>query len=138
MSTTLHLQIAGSLLLVLSALGLTLPRRFGWRAELERVSLLTRQVFFVHAKFITLIVVFMGILSIGWAHELTTPVPLATPVLAGLMIFWGVRLFMQWGVYDRRLWVGNRFNTTMHYVFTVFWIYLTAVYGWALCGQFGL
>jgi hypothetical protein len=135
MTLQLHLQIAGALLLLLAAMHPFIARHFGWRQELAQVSLFTRQVFFVHALFIALTVAMFGTLSLVYASHLLTPHPLATAVLAGMTLFWSVRLFAQWFIYDRRLWQGHRFNTVMHFLFTAFWCYLTAVYGIALKGQ---
>ncbi len=135
MTLHLHLQIAGALLLLLAAMHPLFPKRFGWREELAQVSLFTRQVFFVHSLFIGLTVAMFGILSLTFASHLLTPHPLAAAMLAGLTLFWAVRLFAQWFIYDRRLWQGHRFNTAMHFTFTALWCYLTAVYGLALMGQ---
>ena len=73
----------------------------------------------------------MGILVLFWAPALTTPSPLGVPITAGLAIFWGVRLYCQWFVYDRVLWRGKPFETAVHIVFSLCWIYLTALF--ALC-----
>jgi len=131
MNTVLHLRIAGALLLALAAFNAVLPRYFGWRAELQKVSLLTRQIFFVHAFFIALVLVFFGTLSILGAEELARPSFLSRAVLAGFAIFWGLRLVVQLFVYDSSLWRGDRFRTAMHGLFTCLWAYLAAVYGGA-------
>ncbi|HRX84807.1 MAG TPA: hypothetical protein P5572_07300, partial [Phycisphaerae bacterium] len=56
------------------------------------------------------------------------PSMLARLVLIGLAVFWMVRLIVQLFVYDRRLWLGDRFNTTMHVMFTCLWSYLLFTY----------
>lgn len=125
----IHLQVAGALLLGLAAMHPFMPKHFGWHKELANVSLFTRQVFYVHAIFIFLIVVMFGVLSLCFAPQLLSPHPLAAALLGAMALFWGVRLILQWCFYDRRLWRGHRFNTVMHYAFTALWCYLTAVYG---------
>jgi hypothetical protein len=136
MTVDIHLRIVGALLLILAALNLLLPRWFQWKVELTRLSLLTRQVFVVHACFIVLVLVLTGLLSLVYADALLEHSQLAQAVLAGLAIFWAARLVVQWFVYDRRLWLGHKFNTAMHAAFTCLWTYLTAVYSWALWSQF--
>jgi hypothetical protein len=126
------LRIAGLLLLGLSASHAFFPGRLGWKEDLARLTPLNRQIFLVHTFFIVLVVTMMGILSLAFAGELLAPSPLARVVLAGLTLFWGARLVVQWFVYDKSLWKGNRLNTVVHVVFTVLWTYLTAVYGAAL------
>ena len=41
-------------------------------------------------------------------------------------------MVMQWCFYSSALWRGHRFNTFVHYVFSVLWIYLTSVFAAAL------
>jgi hypothetical protein len=129
MNMLLPVRIAGACLLALAVLNIFVPGRFGWKEELSRVSLLNRQIFRVHAFFIILCIVLMGALSLCFAPALLAPSPLSRLVLGGLSLFWLVRLFCQWFVYDPSLWRGNRFNTFMHCFFTLLWSYFAAVYG---------
>jgi hypothetical protein len=133
----LHLRIVGVLLLALVALNVYVPRRFNWREELERLSLLNRQIFQVHAAFICVILVMFALLSLFYPRELLEPTPLARAVLAGLAGFWILRLLTQWFVYDRRLWRGRRFETTVHLVFSGVWTYFAATFAAALCVNLG-
>src|ERR1700722_320817 len=104
------------------------PKRFGWRAELEKVSLLTRQIFYVHCFFIWVVLVMFGLLSLVYTDLLLQPGPLARIILAAFVVFWGARLMIQLFVYDAELWKGNRFNTLMHLLFTLMWSYYVRVY----------
>jgi hypothetical protein len=125
----LHLRLAGALLIVLAGFNLLLPRRFAWPAELQRLTLLTRQVFWVHLFFIVLLLAMMGLLTLAFAPALLARTPLATVVLAGLSLFWIARLFVQFFVYSPALWRGNRLHTTFHVLFSVLWLYLSCVFG---------
>ena len=136
MTPEIHLRIVGGMLLALAALNTLLPKRLHWKEELDRLSLLNRQIFLVHALFIGLILVLTGTLSLVYANSLLEPTSLGRAILSGLVVFWSTRLFVQWFVYDRRLWRGDAFNTTVHVVFTFVWFYFVAVYGWALWTQF--
>jgi hypothetical protein len=129
----LHLRIVGVLLLALVALNLYVPRRFNWGEELARLSLLNRQIFHVHAAFICVILVMFAGLTLVYPRELLEPTPLARAILGGLAAFWLLRLLTQWFVYDRRLWRGRRFETTVHFVFTGVWTYFAATFAAALC-----
>lgn len=129
------LRIAGALLITLAAAHVFFPRRFHWRQELARLSLLNRQMFVVHTCFICLILVMMGALSLFAPHTLLDPTPLSRLVLAGLTCFWGLRLGVQWFVYDWKLWRGNIFNTFVQFLFSAVWAYLTIVYASALITQ---
>jgi hypothetical protein len=53
-------------------------------------------------------------------------------MLAGMAIFWWIRLFFQFFVYEPELWRGDRFRTRIHYGISVFWMYLAGTYTAAL------
>jgi hypothetical protein len=129
------LRLGGLLLLALAAVHVTFPNRFHWADELARLSPLNRQMFLVHVSYIVFVVASMGILSLFFPHALLQKSILSRCVLVWLFLFWFSRLFVQWFVYDRRLWQGNRCHTTVHFVFTGLWLYLSTLYGWALWQQ---
>lgn len=131
----LHLRVAGALQIGLAILHLFFPKRFQWKEELSRLSLLNRQVFLVHTVFICFVLVMMGALSLFASQTLVHRTLLSRLVLVGFASFWGLRLVFQWLVFDLRLWRGNSFNTFVHILFTVMWTYLTSVYGAALLLQ---
>jgi len=131
-SLALHLRVAGAGLIVLALAHVLFPRRFAWRDELPRLSLLNRQMFQVHVVFIALVLVFFGALSLLLADELLAGGALARGVLIGFVVFWSLRLVTQLFVYDRSLWRGRPGPTMVHVVFTAFWAYLVLIYGLAL------
>ena len=137
MSLEFHLRIAGALLLLLAAAHYFLPKELGWKEDLAKVTLLTRQIFYVHVGFIVLVLVLMGTLSLAFAEELATPSRLAKAVLAGLTLFWGLRFLTQHFIYDPGHWRGRRRETLAHLGASLLWTYLTAVYGWGLWRQLG-
>jgi hypothetical protein len=127
-----HLQTAGTALILLALLHAGFPRRFHWKEEAARLSALNRQIFFVHTFFIAVTLVLFGALSFVIAATLTEPTAVSRTVLAGFVVFWSLRLLTQLFVYDKDLWRGDRFNTTVHVVFAAFWTYLVSIYGTAL------
>lgn len=129
------LRIAGVLLLLLAGAHFTFPKRFNWAEELSRLSLLNRQMFLVHVGYIVLLLASMGVLSLFFTGALLERSQLARLVLAWLSLFWLSRLVVQWFVYDRQLWRGNRLHTGVHVVFTGLWCYLALVYGWGFWQQ---
>lgn len=135
MNLELHLRLAGFLQIALAGLHLFFPRRFNWKEELSRLSLLNRQIFYVHTFFVCLVLVLIGALSLFAPHDLLQPTPLSRMVLGGFAGFWGLRLLFQWLVYDSSLWRGNRFHTLAHWAFTGLWVYLTAVYAGVLLAR---
>jgi hypothetical protein len=128
MTIELHLRIAGALQILLALLHFDFPRRLGWRDDLERVSLLTRQVFEVHMLFVCVVLVMFGALSLFATGALLAASPLSPLVLGGIAAFWSLRLYCQWFVYDRRLWRGMPSRTVVHVFFSLLWLYLATVY----------
>jgi hypothetical protein len=132
MTLYFHLRVVGALLAVLGVSHAFFDRYFGWRRELRAVSLLTRQMFFVHAFFIALGVAMAGIGSFVYAAALLEPGALSRGILAAMALFWLCRLLVQFFGYDRAIWRGDRFRTCMQVVFGLLWTYVTATYGSAL------
>jgi hypothetical protein len=136
MNLRLHFEISGVLLLTLGLAHCFFARYFGWKEELARLSVFTRQVFLVHCFFIALAVALLGACSLFYADALLEPSPLSRVVLAGVLVFWLCRLGAQWFGYSPAIWRGKRFYTAMHFVFSGFWIYLVLIYAAALQQSF--
>jgi hypothetical protein len=127
-----NLRVVGVLMAGLVVLNVFVPRRFGWREELARLSLLNRQIFQVHALFLILTLALFSALLVTSADALLERTQLARAVLVGLTAFWGLRLAVQWFYYSPALWRGQRFNTLMHVLFSGLWLYVTGVFAAAL------
>jgi hypothetical protein len=130
-----HLRICGALLLALSLLHLVFPARFQWRQDLGKLTLLNRQIFYVHTFFLCVVLVMMGLLCLFGATALVAPSPLGVWVAAGLTIFWQLRWVSQHFVYDSSLWRGKPLETIVHVMFSLLWTYLCVIYGWLLWHQ---
>lgn len=123
----IYLKIAGIILIVLGIVHVAFPRRFNWKTDLAGLSLINRQMMVVHTFFIALTVFMMGILSLFYSVQLLTN-PFGKVISMGLAIFWFIRLVFQFFVYSKELWRGKKFETIMHIIFALIWIYLTVVY----------
>lgn len=123
----LHLTIIGIILLLLAAAHLAFPKFFQWKTDLHSLSLINRQLMYVHTFFIGLTVLFMGLLCLCCAEEILNTT-LGNYIAAGLAIFWGLRLIFQFFVYSPKLWRGKRFETAVHIIFSILWIYFTVIF----------
>ncbi len=128
----MHLRIVGLVMAWLVAVNLIVPARFHWREEMARLSLMNRQIFQVHSIFLVLTLALISALLLTSADTLLEPTRLSRAVLAGLTIFWGLRMLMQWFFYSPELWRGHPFNTVAHGVFSMIWIYVTGVFAASL------
>ena len=132
MTLELHLRLVGVIMAALAVVNLFVPRRFHWPEELARLSLINRQIFQAHSIFLILMLALFSALLLTCTDALLEPTRLARAVLAGLTIFWGLRMVMQWFFYSPETWRGHRLHTVLHVVFSGTWIYVTAVFATAL------
>ena len=130
----IHLKIVGSLLIALSLMHIIIPKYFKWERELTSLSLITKQILYVHTFFIAFIVLLMGLLCLSYSHELLHD-PFGRVISLGLFGFWLTRLIFQFFVYSPKVWRGKRFETVMHVVFSVLWLYLSGVFLFGYLGS---
>ena len=123
----LHLQLIGYLLVLLALIHIGFPTYFGWKKDLAGLSLINRQMMYVHTFFIFLTVLLMGLLCIHNTADLLLS-PLGHVICLGFSFFWAVRLFFQLFVYSPRLWQGKIFETAIHILFTLLWTYFSWVF----------
>ncbi|MDO7876489.1 hypothetical protein Q5H93_17225 [Hymenobacter sp. ASUV-10] len=122
-----QLKVIGFFLVLLALLHAGFARYFGWRQEFAPVSLINRQMMYVHTFFVAFTVLLMGLLCFTSAPELVGT-PLGRKVALGCGIFWLARLLVQFFGYSPQLWRGKRFETIVHVVFAAGWTYLSAVF----------
>jgi len=134
MGSEFLLRLAGAMQIALAVAHLFFPKYLNWNEELPRLSRLNHQIFIVHTIFIGYVLVLFGALSLIAPQALLEPTALSRIMLGGLAGFWGMRLLFQWFVYDWSSWRGSSGKTIIHIGISVFWIYLTAVYGCLLWG----
>jgi hypothetical protein len=123
----LHLKIIGWILTILALVHGIFPRYFNWKNEFKTVSLINREMMYVHTFFIALMVLLMGVLCITSASEIVGT-KLGKNVSLGLSIFWTTRLIIQFFGYSSALWKGKTFETIIHILFTLLWAYLSVVF----------
>ena len=123
----LQLKIVGGALIVLGLIHVVFPKRFNWKEELRSLSIINREMMYVHTFFIALTLVLMGVLCLTSAIELTQTT-FGKRISLGLGLFWFVRLYIQFFVYSPENWKGKGFETMVHIVFTIFWTYLSVLF----------
>jgi len=123
----IHLFIIGILLMVLALIHIIFPKYFNWKKELSSLSLINREMMQVHTFFIALAVFLMGLLCLVSSEEIVST-ELGKTISLGLGIFWTFRMFFQFFGYSKELWKGKTFETLVHIVFSLFWMYLTVVF----------
>src|SRR5690242_7351726 len=99
----LQLKIVGVLLIILGLSHSFFPKYFSWKQELHSLSMINRQMFYVHSFFVAFIVLLMGILCLTSSQELLNTV-LGKRICLSLAIYWTARLAIQFFGYSSKLW----------------------------------
>lgn len=123
-----HLKLTGVILVILGLVHIIFPKYFKWKDELKRVSLINKQMMYVHTFFIALVLILMGVLCIDSSHELITT-KLGGRISFGLSLFWIARLVIQFFGYSPELWRGKRTESIIHVLFILLWTYISTVFG---------
>ena len=123
----LHLKIIGSILLILAIVHGVFPRHFNWQKELIALSLVNKQMMYVHTFFIAFVVFLMGVLCLTSSTELIDTI-LGRRICFGLGLFWTTRLIIQFFGYSSELWKGKTFETSVHILFISLWTYLSFIF----------
>ncbi len=123
----LQVKIVGGLFILLSLVHFIFPKYFHWKQELAALSLVNRQMMYVHTFFIALVVFLFGLLCLTSADELLYTA-LGRRICLGLGVFWVVRLYFQFFVYSPRLWKGKTFETAVHLFFSFLWAYVSVLF----------
>ena len=123
----IHLKIIGTILIGLALVHVIFPRYFDWVNDLKPVSLINRQMMYVHTLFVALVVLLNGLLCITSSAELAET-DLGHKICLGLFIFWFVRLVIQFFGYSADLWRGKKFETMVHIMFSILWLYFSVTF----------
>jgi hypothetical protein len=123
----IHFKIVGILLMALSTIHIIFPKYFNWKENLSPLSLINRQMMYVHTLFIALVAFLTGLLCFTSSAELIGT-PLGRKLCLGFGIFWSLRLVIQFFGYSPTHWKGKLFETTIHILFTLLWAYFSILF----------
>lgn len=123
----LHIKIIGFILILLAIVHGIFPKYFNWQKEFSSLSLVNKQMMYVHTFFIAIVVFLMGVLCLTSSTELTDTI-LGKRICFGLGAFWTVRLIIQFFGYSSELWKGKNFETSVHILFIFLWTYLSFIF----------
>jgi hypothetical protein len=123
----LLLKIAGVIQVMLALVHFVFPRYFKWKVDLGAITLVNKQLMYVHKFFIALVVLLMGVVCLAAPQDILST-RLGKFLSLGLFVFWGTRLYFQFFVYSSILWKGKTFETMIHVMFSIIWVYLSSVF----------
>ena len=83
----LHLKIIGILLILLALVHAVFPKQFNWKQELSSLSIINRQLMYVHTFFIAVIIFLMGVFCIYCTTDIIYT-KLGKQFSLALSVFW--------------------------------------------------
>jgi hypothetical protein len=131
MNLIIALKIVAILQLSVAVLNLFLTRILKWQEDLDKMSLLPKQVFNVHSWFISIMLVIFGVLTFRFADLMVSgQSEPALWIAAAGGIFWGIRTVIQMGYYSRSHWWGKTGRTVIHIALLLVYSAMSATYLW--------
>ncbi len=122
------IQVAGAVQLAIGLANLPLAGRLQYRKNLAGASPIVREVFYVHAGYIVLVVLGFAALSLLFPTELVSGRPLDRFLSTFLAVFWLLRVPIQLFYYPAEI---RRQNRLADVIFTVAFVFLAVVFGLA-------
>ena len=131
MNLIIALKIVAVLQLSVAVLHLFLTRRRKWLVDLDKMSLLPRQVFNVHSWFISITLAIFGVLTFRFADQMAAgQSEIALWVAAAAGIFWAIRTVIQMTYYSPSHWWGKTDRTVIHVALLLVYSAMRATYLW--------
>jgi hypothetical protein len=128
----LFLRIVSVAQLSLVIANLFIARILNFKPDIDRMSLLVREVFIIHSWFITITLAIWTVLTWRFAHEMAhAPTELSRWLCWAMAAFWGIRCVAQWLHYSPTHWRGIPSRTFLHWLFFLGYGAWTVVYALA-------
>ena len=125
------LWAAGFVQLAIFAANFYVPWKLQYRKGIAGAPLIIRQIFYVHAAYVTGVVLLFGVMSFAFAPELASGAGLGRFWAAAICVFWTCRVPLQAFYYDAALRRNNRWGDIAMMTALVF---LSVTYGVAAVG----
>ena len=123
--------ISGALHLATLLGSAQVPKELKFKEELPKVGPLFRQWILVAGLYIVINLVAFGVIALSFSSTLASGEPLARAFCAYVVIFWAIRLIIQFGVFDAKPYLRNRFLTIGYHGLTCIFVWHTVVFGYA-------
>ena len=135
MTLSVLLQLAAALQFAIAVLNLFLVPLLKWRDDLARMPLLLREVFQVHAWFISITLLIFAALTWRFASEMAGGTsPVCQWLAAGIGLFWAIRTVLQITYYSSSHWRGQPGRLLAHVALLMVYGGFAAVYLWTAFG----
>jgi len=122
------LLIAAVLQLSVLIASAQVPRVLDWRKNLGTLHPFLQRLFWVYGVFIVLTIIAFALLTFAHAGAMAEGEPVARSLCIFIAVFWAIRLFVQFAVFDARPFLTNWCYKAGYHGLTVVFIGLVAIY----------
>jgi hypothetical protein len=122
------LYFAGALQLLILIASAQVPQIFDWKTNLAALPQFLRQLFWVYGAFIVLVIIGFSALTFLNATEIAAGAPVARSLCGFIAIFWALRLFVQFTIFDARPFLTNWFYKLGYHGLTLIFAALVVIY----------
>jgi hypothetical protein len=130
------LQCAAVIQAAIALLNLFLVPLLKWRNDLARMPLLLREVFQVHAWFISITLTIFASMTWRFAAEMAGGAnPVCQWLATGIGLFWAIRTVLQVTYYSSSHWRGQPGRTLVHLTLLILYGAFASIYLWSALGQ---
>lgn len=138
------LWIGGGSLVVLTIASFWIPKALGWRDKLAGLTPLMRELWWTYSIYVWSSHVFFAVLALGFGDWLTSRTGSATAMSTFMLLWWSVRLWLQFFGFDLREIEGSKANRLAKHLLTLLFTGLVVLYGglvawnagWLPAGEF--
>ncbi len=131
------LLIGGWSLVALGIASLWIPKALGWREKLAGLSPLMRELWWTYSIYVWGSHVFFAVLALGFGDWLMGGSGAAMAMCAFMLLWWAVRLWLQFFGFDLSEIEGSAVNRVAKHLLTLLFTGLVVLYAALLCWNAG-
>jgi hypothetical protein len=123
------LKLGGGSLVALSIASFWIPKALGWREKLAGLTPLMRELWWTYSIYVWSSHVFFSVLALGFGDWLLSRTGAATAMSTFMLLWWSVRLWLQFFGFDLSEVEGSQANRVAKHLLTLLFVSLVILYG---------
>lgn len=131
------LLIGGGSLVALSIASFWIPKALGWKEKLAGLTPLMRELWWTYSIYVWSSHVFFAVLALGFGDWLMGGSGAAMAMCSFMLLWWAVRLWLQFFGFDLREVEGSLTNRVAKHLLTLLFVGLVTLYAGLLCWNVG-
>ncbi|HEY1120320.1 MAG TPA: hypothetical protein VGE67_01915 [Haloferula sp.] len=123
------LWLGGGSLVALTIASFWIPKALGWREKLAGLTPLMRELWWTYSIYVWSSHVFFAVLALGFGDWLMSRTGSATAMCTFMLLWWAVRLWLQFFGFDLTEVQGSKANRVAKHLLTLLFVGLVVLYG---------